>query len=80
MENNSPSSVFACSVDPSDSLRVDRFFDGNDKTSVPDMEFCISQGKTRQRYSVWLDLESVKDLHNQLTDALHQHYEGPGGL
>lgn len=69
---------FSCNVDSHDTLIVQNEFERNPIQSNLDMEFQIKT-KNGGRYSVWLNRDKVKDLHNLLTDALHNSYENGGG-
>jgi hypothetical protein len=69
---------FSCNVDPSDVIYVQNDFVRNPVAHNLDLEFQIV-GKNGSRYSVWLNRDSVKGLHNLLTDALHNSYENGGG-
>ena len=73
-----PHSTYQCNVEPKDALLVQNDFEGNPVSHNMDLEFEIV-GKNGVSYSVWLSRDAVKELHSQLTDALHNSFENGAG-
>jgi hypothetical protein len=70
----SESKIYSCAVDRRDILKVSTDFTLNPATDGLELEFSM-RGRMRTSESVYLTIDQVRELQQQLSMTLHKYYE-----